>query len=327
MSLSDHLDITIAQAEQQWLEIESRQEPTENRGRINHTPVETLLAGAVRVVANVRSGGGDGRKFPFPVPELARLFRRKPNGVASKVENLSGVPGRNRGATSDIDLGRRLASDAKLVASTYRVVLAAARNVGIGTDRLPDFLGLEHGGFMVLLGQDEVDEHDLQTAVEQEIGQRRLEALDTDSATERALMQMLRIGQSAFASEVLRNFGDACAFCGFTLGDGRRPSLLRAGHIKPWRDSNSRERLDVANGIAACPTHDAAFDTGLMTLDTASDHLTVRVSQRLLSAIDRNLATALHFTGDGLRQRIDLSLPEVAPADKYLSWHREQIFA
>jgi putative restriction endonuclease len=326
MSLSNYLDISISEAEQQWLEILARQEPAENRGRINHTPVETLLAGAVRAVANVRAGGGDHRKFPFPVPELARLFRRRPNGVASKVGNLSGVPGRDRGASTDIELGRRLASDTELVAKTYRIVLAAARNIGINTDRLPDFLGLEHGGSMVLLGQDELNALDLQAAVEREIGRRRLEALDTDSATERALMQMLRIGQSAFASQVLRNFGDACAFCGFTLGDGRRPNLLRAGHIKPWRDSDQWERLDVANGIAACPTHDAAFDTGLMTLDTASDHLAVRISRRLLSAMERDLATALHFSGDGLRLRIDLTLPEVALADKYLSWHRERVF-
>ena len=327
MRVSDYLDITVAQAEQQWLEILDRQGPTENRGRIKHTPVETLLAGAVRVAANVRAGGGDGRAFPFPVPELARLFRRKPNGVASKVENLSGVPGRNRGATTDIDLGRCLAANPDLIANTYRAILTAARNVGIGADRLPDFLGIEHGGFMVLLGQEEIDTCDLERAVKQELNQRRREELDTDSATERALVHMLRVGQSAFASEVLRNFGDACAFCGFTLGDQRRPSLLRAGHIKPWRDSDPRERLDVANGIAACPMHDAAFDAGLMTLDTASDHLAVRVSPRLRAAADINAAAALHFEGDGLRRQIDLALPVVAPADTYLAWHREQIFS
>ncbi|MBL0886395.1 AAA family ATPase [Myceligenerans indicum] len=326
MSLSDYLDITVAEAERQWREILSRQGDSENRPRINHTPVETLLAGAVRVVANVRAGGGDGRTFPFPVPELARLFRRKPNGVASKVQNLSGVPGRNRGATTDIELGRRLAAEPKLVATTYRVVVTAARNVGIGTDRLSDFLGLEHGGSMVLLGQEEIDEADLQTAVEREMRQRLMENLETDGATERALMRMIRVGQSAFASEVLRNYGDACAFCGFTLGDGRRPTLLRAGHIKPWRDSNPRERLDVANGIAACPTHDAAFDTGLMTLDTAANHLVVRFSPRLAAAVNNHPATAFQFTGDGLRQRIDLTVPVVAPEDRYLAWHREQVF-
>ena len=325
MTLSDYLDITVAQAEQQWLQILARPEPSPQRGRIGHTPIETLLAGAVRVVANVNAGGG-GRKFPFPVPELARLFQRDPNGVASKVENLSGVLGRNRGATTDIELGRRLAAEPNLVARTYQVILAAARGVGIGTDRLPDFLGLEHGGRMVLLEQDEIREDDLQTAVEQTLDERRYLSLDTCSATERALVQMLRVGQSAFASQVLRNYSDACAFCGFALGDGRRPTLLRAGHIKPWRDSDNRERLDIANGMAACPTHDAAFDTGLMTLDTAVDHLSVRVSSRLDAAAGQNPAAAHQFGSNGLRQRIVLTPPTVPPADKYLTWHRERIF-
>jgi hypothetical protein len=38
----------------------------------------------------------------------------------------------------------------------YRTLLTAARAEGIGADRLPDFLGLEHGGEFGLLGQDEL---------------------------------------------------------------------------------------------------------------------------------------------------------------------------
>ena len=34
----------------------------------------------------------------------------------------------------------------------YRVLLSAARAEGIGEDRLPGFLGLEHGGELDLLG-------------------------------------------------------------------------------------------------------------------------------------------------------------------------------
>jgi hypothetical protein len=43
--------------------------------------------------------------------------------------------------------------------------------------------------------------------------------------------------------------------------------MLTASHIKPWRTSTSSERLDVRNGLAACPTHDVAFDTGLLTVN------------------------------------------------------------
>src|SRR5690606_29447811 len=328
--LSAYLDLTIVQAEQQWREILTRPDlapgPASGQGRVNHLPVETLLAGAVRLVANVRAGGGD-RKFPYPVPELARLFRRKPNAVASKVQNLSGVPGRNRGARTDIELGRLLAASPPALVDLYRTILAAARNLGIGTDRLPDFLGVEHyRGTVVLLGQDELREDDLQAVLERELPALLPEHEPTDSATERAFVQMLRIGQSAFASQVLRNYGGACTFCGFTLGDGLRPTLLRAGHIKPWRDSPDGERTDVANGVAACPTHDAAFDAGLMTLEPAGDHLTVTMSHRLRSATDRIPETARYFAGAGLRRKIVLEPPTVAPSEKYLRWHRERVF-
>ena len=42
--------------------------------------------------------------------------------------------------------------------------------------------------------------------------------------------------------------------------------MLLAGHIKPWKDSSAAERLDPRNGLAACPSHDVAFDTGMLTV-------------------------------------------------------------
>lgn len=43
--------------------------------------------------------------------------------------------------------------------------------------------------------------------------------------------------------------------------------MLVASHLEPWRDSAPAERLDALNGLTACPTHDVAFDTGLLTVD------------------------------------------------------------
>jgi len=43
--------------------------------------------------------------------------------------------------------------------------------------------------------------------------------------------------------------------------------MLLAGHIKPWKDSTPAERLDLRNALAACPAHDVAFDTGLLTVN------------------------------------------------------------
>jgi hypothetical protein len=45
-------------------------------------------------------------------------------------------------------------------------------------------------------------------------------------------------------------------FCGLNPGSfgGRR--MLVAGHIKPWKESTPVERLDLRNGLAACPRHE-----------------------------------------------------------------------
>jgi putative restriction endonuclease len=97
----------------------------------------------------------------------------------------------------------------------YRVLLQAARAEGIGPDRLPDFLGLEHGGELALLGQEELD----------------ISVLE------------------AFAQQVLANCGSRCVFCDLQpMAVGAR-RMLMTGHIKPWKDSTPTERLDPRNGL------------------------------------------------------------------------------
>jgi hypothetical protein len=46
--------------------------------------------------------------------------------------------------------------------------------------------------------------------------------------------------------------------------------MLVAGHSKPWKDSAPSERMDPRNGLAACPSHDVAFDTGLLTVGSCA---------------------------------------------------------
>jgi hypothetical protein len=74
-----------------------------------------------------------------------------------------------------------------------------------------------------------------------------------------------RIGQHRFAQGVLANRDHSCGFCGMRPGrELERRGLLIASHLKPWRDSTGNERVDTRNGIAAYPSHDAAFDGGLL---------------------------------------------------------------
>lgn len=73
--------------------------------------------------------------------------------------------------------------------------------------------------------------------------------------TQRLLTSTVRIGQHRFAKAVLTNHGNRCMFCGMgsVIKGGRRPRRFPASHIKPWRDSTSKERLDHLNGLTACP--------------------------------------------------------------------------
>ncbi|MGH3152049.1 MAG: HNH endonuclease, partial [Streptosporangiaceae bacterium] len=65
-----------------------------------------------------------------------------------------------------------------------------------------------------------------------------------------------------FALNVLANCGGRCVFCGLNPGSFGANRMLVAGHIKPWKDSTSAERLDLRNGLAACAIKYVAFDTG-----------------------------------------------------------------
>jgi putative restriction endonuclease len=76
-----------------------------------------------------------------------------------------------------------------------------------------------------------------------------------------------RVELHLFASQVLANCGRQRVFCGLNPSMFGAQRMLLAGHIKPWRDSTPSKRLDPRNGLAACPAHDVAFDSGLLTLN------------------------------------------------------------
>lgn len=326
--LGDYLEITVAAAEMQWQRILERRMPDPRGRQEDFLPVETLLCAAARLVVRYSTLGGSSiDKASHPVCQLGGFFKRRPNSIVQKMHNINGD--RSNGNKLDREIGLTLDSDLELMARVYRAILAAARNVGVTTEVLSDFLLVEAGGVPLLLGQEELTAMALDDvmAAELPVWQSRAGDDQPESVTERYLLQYLRRSQHRFARGVLENCGNVCLFCGFSLADGRQPTLLRAGHIKPWRDSDDRERLDVTNGVAACPTHDAAFDAGLMTLDAASGHLTVRLSPRLRAAMEVSPAASRHFVGGGLRQQISLGPPATPPGNQYLRWHHERIFA
>ncbi len=98
------------------------------------------------------------------------------------------------------------------------------------------------------------------------------------------------------------------------------PRLLVASHIKPWRDFPN-ERLDPRNGLCLSSLHDAAFDAGLMTLDSK---FRVLLSQRLRSFLPQSALEQNFIPFEGRSIRLPEKLSE--PSQEFLYYHRKKIF-
>jgi putative restriction endonuclease len=127
-----------------------------------------------------------------------------------------------------------------------------------------------------------------------------------------------------FALSVLANCGGRCVFCGLNPGSFGAKRMLVAGHIKPWKDSTSAERLDLRNGLAACPSHDVAFDTGLLTVNAS---LQVHISGALADAVRADPLARQYYGHPPLRGTILLPAQALLPGRKYLDWHKANVFA
>lgn|GEM_PF-2785875 len=123
--------------------------------------------------------------------------------------------------------------------------------------------------------------------------------------TSKKQMLDIRVGQNKFRRLILSYWNNKCAVTGSSL-------FVTAGHIKPWKDSDNSERIDVFNGLALSPVYDKAFDKGYISFDKNGNIL---ISNKLshdaeLLGINKYIQISnLHF----LHQ-------------KYLEWHRNFIF-
>jgi hypothetical protein len=124
--------------------------------------------------------------------------------------------------------------------------------------------------------------------------------------TEATALRKARVGQGRYRADLLNFWQGRCAITGVYA-----PELLRASHIKPWRDSTNLERLDAFNGLLLAVHLDALFDRALITFQDSGDMM---ISKRL-STIDREV-----FGLISPARRLLLSVPHI----KYMRYHREQ---
>lgn len=327
--LRDYLQITDSQIRGQLRELSVRTRRKAGTRQVPFLPVETLLSFGTAFRVNHRHyGGSTSHLAPTPVPELARLFRRPPSSILAKMANLDGS--RTNGARTDMPVAASLSRDLTMYYEIYVRIIHVARTLGIDSNDLPDFLGIEDENLAVhedlLYGQADVPSWEIEVDSASEIGNLlKKDTGLTGAQTECLLVTRVRIGQQRFAREVLDHYSCTCAFCGLSttpLSLSDRYHLLIASHVKPWRTSIGDERTDPANGIAACPTHDAAFDQGLISV--ADDYSIIR-SRGLAAAIAQDERIAHNFGTQGLLKELLVRTPGTGPRSDYLLWHRAHV--
>ena len=79
--------------------------------------------------------------------------------------------------------------------------------------------------------------------------------------TQKSTLINARVGQGQFRKKLI-DYWNGCAVTGFT--DTR---FLVASHIKPWRSSSDRDRLNEFNGLLLLPNLDKAFDLGFISFN------------------------------------------------------------
>ncbi len=125
--------------------------------------------------------------------------------------------------------------------------------------------------------------------------------------TERDSIVKSRIGQGLFRERLI-DLWKGCSVSGLS-----NLNLLKASHIKPWRDCNNSERLNPLNGLLIHPTLDHLFDMGFITFDAKG---MIRVS-RLLSKSDLEV---LNIEKKLKLKKIPIGLM------KYMEFHRNNVF-
>lgn len=116
-----------------------------------------------------------------------------------------------------------------------------------------------------------------------------------------------RIGQGAFRLGLVKLW-QSCSVTSANLLE-----VLIASHIKPWKNSDNREKLDPYNGLLLTPNLDSLFDKGFISFQNNG---IIIISKRLTSKTCEFLNINPKIK---LRETFEKNFP-------YLEYHREKVF-
>ena len=129
--------------------------------------------------------------------------------------------------------------------------------------------------------------------------------------TESLAIIKARTGQGKYRKLLENYWGCRCSVT--DTPDSKAGTLLVASHIKPWSDSNNKERIDKFNGLLLTPNLDKAFDRGYITFDKSGG---IIISSQLNSPLGFGITNELSIPINKLNQK----------HLEYLDFHRKRIF-
>ena len=133
--------------------------------------------------------------------------------------------------------------------------------------------------------------------------------------TTRELIIKQRINQNFFRKVILASYHNSCCITGLSNSE-----LLVASHIKPWCESDEKEKTNPQNGLLLNSLHDKAFDKGFITI---TPDLSIKTSSHLSDIY--NGETIQKFFSEYSGRKI--IMPEKFAPDKiFLEYHNDVIF-
>lgn len=130
----------------------------------------------------------------------------------------------------------------------------------LGTDGEGDFVWLLRPELVEALSCIFPDVKTHQNTLFQEIERFKKSSASLQETTRETIVQS-RIGQGQYRLSLIA-YWQGCCITGCS-----QVEILKASHIKPWRDSTNDERLNIYNGLLLLPNLDACFDIGLISFD------------------------------------------------------------
>lgn len=137
--------------------------------------------------------------------------------------------------------------------------------------------------------------------------------LRNDYAIENAKREIyVRLKQSLFRKEVLKNFGNKCCLSNVSEGN-----LLVASHIIPWSEK-IETRLSPHNGLCLSVLYDSLFDKGFFTLN---NNYEVIITSKINTLSLQTKKWLSEIYGKRISQPFKYEVSNIA-----LEYHRDNIF-